>query len=77
MAGLASGGTGALPGALIGKIVGGWLDEHRAREYERDIARGGVLLVVQAPELAPAAKAEAMLYDSGADHVESGETPHG
>jgi len=73
--GLASGGIGALPGALLGGVVGGWLNEKRAREYEKNIANGGVLLVVRAPELAPAATAEKMLYESGADHVESGETP--
>jgi hypothetical protein len=75
VAGLASGGIGALPGALLGGVVGGWLNEQRARQYEQEINNGGVLLVVKAPELAPAAQAEKMLYESGADHVESGETP--
>ncbi len=72
---IAGGGIGAVPGALIGHVVGQWLTDVRAREYERDVADGGVLLVVQAPELEPAAHAEDMLRQASADHVESGETP--
>jgi hypothetical protein len=71
--GLVSGGVGAVPGAWLGRLVGGWLASHRAEQYERDVANGGVLLIVQAEELAPAARAEQMLYQLGAEHVENGE----
>jgi hypothetical protein len=71
----AGGGVGALPGAVIGHLVGHWLTESNAHMYEREVDAGGILLVVQAPELEPAARAEDLLREFGADHVETGETP--
>jgi hypothetical protein len=71
----AGGGVGALPGALIGHLVGEWLTETKARSYEQEVAEGSILLVVQAPELQPAARAEDILREFGADRVETGETP--
>jgi phage tail tape-measure protein len=72
---LAGGGIGAVPGAAIGRAVAGWLSSHRAAEYQEDIANGGGLVVIHAEELVPAANAESLLYQLGADHVESGEHP--
>ena len=73
--GIVGGGIGAVPGALLGGVLGDWLASQRAEEYERDVVAGGVMLVIRAPELAPAAQAESMLYQLGADHVENGEVP--
>jgi hypothetical protein len=69
------GGIGAVPGAVVGRAVGKWLSNKRAEEYERDVAHGGVLLIVHAEEVAPTAEAESLLYTLGADHVENGEVP--
>jgi hypothetical protein len=75
LGGLAGGGIGAVPGAILGRVVGNWLTEKRSEEYEQDVANGGAVVIVHAEELAPAAKAESMLYQLGADHVENGERP--
>ena len=72
---LAGGMIGAVPGALVGALVGKGLTEMNASRYERAVADGGVVLVVTAEELQPAAKAEDMLRESGAIHVHTGETP--
>jgi outer membrane lipoprotein SlyB len=73
--GMVTGGVGAVPGAILGGAVGKWLSQKRAEEYARDVAEGGVLLIVHAEELIPASEAEALLYKLGADHVENGEVP--
>jgi hypothetical protein len=75
LGGLAGGGIGAVPGAILGRVVGNWLTQQRTQEYEQDIANGGAALIVHAEELMPAANAESMLYQVGADHVENGERP--
>jgi hypothetical protein len=73
---LTGGLVGAAPAALVGKAFGRWLADREGRTYEDAIAAGGVALVVEAPEVAPAARAEQMLRESGAEHVQTGEVPH-
>jgi len=75
MGALAGAGVGAVPGAILGRVVGNWLTNKRAEEYEQDIANGGAAVIVHAEEIVPAANAESMLYQLGADHVENGERP--
>ncbi len=72
---LAGGLLGAVPGALVGALVSKGLTEMNASRYERAVADGGVVLVVTAEELQPAAQAEDILRASGAIHVHTGETP--
>jgi len=45
-AALAGGGAGALTGGLIGALVGHGIPEERAREYEKGIREGGIVLGV-------------------------------
>ncbi len=73
LGGIMGGGVGAVPGAFIGRAVGKWVSDKRSKEYQRDVANGGVLLIIRAEEVVPAAEAESMLYTLGADHVENGE----
>jgi hypothetical protein len=69
------GGIGAVPGAIVGRVVGKWLSNKRAEDHERDVAQGGVLLIVHAEAIVPAAEAESLFYKLGADNVENGEVP--
>jgi hypothetical protein len=55
--------------------VGKWLSNKRAEDHERDVAQGGVLLIVHAEAIVPAAEAESLFYKLGADNVENGEVP--
>ena len=72
---LAGGLIGAVPGALVGKLVGRGLSEQTAERYQQEVAAGGMVLLVEAPEVAPAAQAEALLREGGALHVHTGEAP--
>ena len=45
-AALAGGGAGALTGGLIGGLVGYGIPEDRAKEYEKGIREGGILMGV-------------------------------
>src|SRR5437588_12303610 len=63
---LAGGVVGAIPGALLGALAGHGLGEVNARRYERVVAEGGIALVVDAPEIIPAAQAEDTLRQGGA-----------
>ena len=47
-AGLAGAGAGGLTGGLIGGLIGSGIPEDRAREYERGINEGGILMGVNA-----------------------------
>jgi hypothetical protein len=47
-AGLAGAGTGGLTGGLIGGLVGSGIPEERAREYEKGVKEGGILMGVNA-----------------------------
>ena len=73
--GLAGGVIGAIPGALLGALAGHGLGEVNARRYERVVTEGGIALVVDAPDIIPAAQAEDMLREGGAVHVHTGEIP--
>jgi hypothetical protein len=72
---LAGGVIGAVPGALLGALAGHGLSEVNASRHERVVAAGGIALVVDAPEIIPAAQAEDMLREGGAVHVHTGEIP--
>ncbi|HEX8495145.1 MAG TPA: CsbD family protein [Pyrinomonadaceae bacterium] len=45
-AGLAGAGAGGLTGGLVGALVGSGIPEERAREYERGIKEGGIVMGV-------------------------------
>lgn len=47
-AGLAGLGAGSLTGGLIGALVGAGIPEDRAKEYERGINEGGIMMGVNA-----------------------------
>jgi len=47
-AGLAGAGAGGLTGGLIGALVGSGIPEDRAKEYERGINEGGIVMGVNA-----------------------------
>jgi hypothetical protein len=72
---LAGGVIGALPGVVLGALAGHGLTELNARRYEQVVAEGGIVLVVDAPEILPAAQAEDLLREGGAVHVHTGEVP--
>jgi len=72
---LAGGLLGSVPVAVVGTLIGRGLDEHTAHEYERVVDNGGVALVVEAPDIQPAARAETILRAGGAIHVHTGEQP--
>lgn len=74
---LTGGLVGAAPGAALGKLLGRWLSTHEAQAYQETVAAGGVALVVDASEVAPAAQAEVLLRESGAERVHTGEVPPG
>src|SRR5204863_9201561 len=69
---LAGGVVGVIPGALLGALAGHGLGEVNARRYERVVAEGGIALVVDSPEIIPAAQAEDTLREGGAVHVHPG-----
>lgn len=48
VAGLAGLGAGSLTGGLIGALVGAGIPEDRAKEYERGISEGGIMMGVNA-----------------------------
>ena len=73
--GLGGGVLGAIPGALLGGLIGHGLSEMQASRYERVVREGGIVLVVDAPELERAAQAEDILREGDASHVHTGETP--
>jgi hypothetical protein len=47
-AGIAGAGAGGLTGGLIGALIGSGIPEDRAKEYERGINEGGILMGVNA-----------------------------
>jgi hypothetical protein len=67
--------VGAVPDALLGALAGHGLGDVNARRYQRVVAEGGIALVVDAPEIIPAAQAEDMLREGGAVHMHTGEIP--
>jgi uncharacterized protein YjbJ (UPF0337 family) len=57
-AALAGAGAGAATGGLIGALVGAGIPEERAREYERGINSGGIVIGTRARDAAHAAELE-------------------
>ena len=57
-AALAGAGAGAATGGLIGALVGAGIPEERAREYERGINDGGILIGTRARDAKHAAELE-------------------
>src|SRR5437667_6632631 len=53
---LAGGVVGAVPGALLGALAGHGLGDLNACRYQRVVAEGGIALVVDAPDVIPAAQ---------------------
>lgn len=47
-AALAGAGAGGIAGGLIGGLVGAGIPEHVAKEYEKGLREGGILLMVEA-----------------------------
>lgn len=47
-AGLAGAGAGGLTGGLVGALIGSGIPEDRAKEYERGVNEGGILMGVNA-----------------------------
>jgi hypothetical protein len=72
---LAGGLVGSVPGALLGALGKHGLSEVNARWYERTVAEGGMLLVMEAREILPAARGEDTLRRGGVVHVHTGEVP--
>jgi hypothetical protein len=77
LGGLAGLGVGAIPAGLVGTLIGKGLAKQTAERYEREVAEGGLAVLVEAPEIQPAAEAETMLRAGGAVHVHTGERPTG
>jgi hypothetical protein len=57
-AALAGAGAGAATGGLIGALVGAGIPEERAREYERGLNDGGIVIGTRARDAAHAAELE-------------------
>ena len=72
---LSGGLIGAVPGALVGALASHGLGDETALEYQRVVGEGGIVLVVDAPEIQPATEAEDLLREGGAVHVHTGEVP--
>lgn len=68
-AALAGAGAGGATGGLLGALVGAGIPEERVRHYEAGLARGGILLGVQARSLEDAEFIEREWRSGGAEHV--------
>jgi len=68
-AALAGAGAGAATGGLIGALVGAGIPEDRAREYERGINEGGILIGTRARDDAHAAELERDFGSYGGSNV--------
>jgi hypothetical protein len=71
-AALVGAGAGGATGGLIGALVGAGIPEPHAREYERALHAGGVLLTVEAETDDAARDAELQLLHLGARNVHVG-----
>lgn len=68
-AALAGAGAGGATGGLLGALVGAGIPEERVRHYEEGLARGGILLGVQAHSPEDAETIERQWRAGGAEHV--------
>ncbi|MDP2055095.1 MAG: CsbD family protein [Acidobacteriota bacterium] len=70
-AALAGAGAGAATGGLIGALVGAGIPEERAREYERGLNEGGIVIGTRARDAAHAAELEKDYGSYGGSNVRS------
>jgi uncharacterized protein YjbJ (UPF0337 family) len=68
-AALAGAGAGAATGGLIGALVGAGIPEERAREYERGLNDGGIVIGTRARDAAHAAELEKDFGSYGGSNV--------
>ena len=68
-AALAGAGAGAATGGLIGALVGAGIPEERAREYERGLNEGGIVIGTRARDAAHAAELEKDFGSYGGSNV--------
>lgn len=68
-AALAGAGAGAATGGLIGALVGAGIPEERAREYERGLSEGGIVIGTRARDAAHAAELEKDFGSYGGSNV--------
>lgn len=68
-AALAGAGAGAATGGLIGALVGAGIPEERAREYERGLNDGGIVIGARARDAAHAAELERDFNTYGGSNV--------
>ena len=68
-AALAGAGAGAATGGLIGALVGAGIPEDRAREYERGLNDGGIVIGTRARDAAHAAELEKDFGSYGGSNV--------
>jgi uncharacterized protein YjbJ (UPF0337 family) len=70
-AALAGAGAGAATGGIIGALVGAGIPEERAREYERGINDGGIVIGTRARDAAHAAELERDFGSYGGSDIRS------
>jgi uncharacterized protein YjbJ (UPF0337 family) len=70
-AALAGAGAGAATGGLIGALVGAGIPEERAREYERGLNNGGIVIGTRPRDAAHAAQLEKDFGSYGGTNVRS------
>ena len=68
-AALVGAGAGGATGGLIGALIGAGIPEARAKEYERGLNEGGILLGTRARDAAHAAELERDFGTYGGTHV--------
>jgi hypothetical protein len=68
-AALAGAGAGGATGGLIGALIGAGIPEHRAKEYERGINEGGIVIGTRARDAQHAEALERDLTSYGGTNV--------
>jgi len=68
-AALAGAGAGGATGGIIGALIGAGIPEERAREYERGINEGGILIGTRSRDAAHAAQLEKDFNEYGGTQV--------
>lgn len=71
MAALAGAGIGGAVGGVSGAMIGMGFPEYEAKRYEGRVLKGGMLLSVHSDDSDWAAKAKAILAETGAEDVSS------
>jgi hypothetical protein len=70
MVALAGVGAGGTTGGLAGALIGLGIPEHGAKQYEDRIQSGAILLSIHSDDPERIAKAERILENTGAHHIE-------